>query len=125
METVVEVVSEDQFRVHCISTGGRVLNMSITGPHGVVSPLSDIQAVGTQTWMGNDSYSGVSGTLAGADDGDTYNCTASNGVSSVHNSSAEIRGMYLGALLCCFWYFPFLYSCQQTSDRVTGEGVPQ
>ena len=53
---VVEVVSEDQFRVHCISTGGRVLNMSITGPHGVVSPLSDIQAVGNQTWMGNDGY---------------------------------------------------------------------
>ena len=44
---VAEVVSEDQFRVHCISTGGRVLNMSITGPHEVVSPLSDIQAVGT------------------------------------------------------------------------------
>ena len=92
METVVEVVSEDQFRVHCISTGGRVLNMSVTGPHGVVSPLSDIQAVGTQTWMGNDSYSGVTGTLAGADDGDTYNCTASNEVSSLASESIEIRG---------------------------------
>ena len=92
METVVEVVSEDQFRVHCTSTGGRVLNMSITGPHGVVSPLSDIQAVGTQTWMGNDSYSGVTDTIPGADDGDTYNCTASNGVSSLANESIEIRG---------------------------------
>ena len=92
VEEVIEVVSEDQFRVHCISTGGRVLNMSITGPHGVVSPLSDVQAVGTQTWMGNDSYSGVTGTLAGADDGDTYNCTASNGVSSLASESVEIRG---------------------------------
>ena len=102
MEAVVEVMSEDQFRVHCISTGGRVLNMSITGPHGVVSPLSDIQAVGNQTWMGNDSYSGVTATLAGADDGDTYNCTASNGVSSVHNSSAKIRGSCVLYILCCF-----------------------
>ena len=102
MEAVVEVVSEDQFRVHCISTGGRVLNMSITGPHGVVSTLSDIQAVGTQTWMGNDGYSGVTATLAGADDGDTYNCTASNGVSSVHNNSAEIRGILVLHVLCCF-----------------------
>ena len=106
VETVIEVVGEDQFRVHCISTGGRVLNMSIIGPHEVVSPLSDMQAVGTQTWMGNDSYSGVTGTLAGADDGDTYNCIASNGVSSVHNSSAEIRGIcVLYNTLLFFLYF--------------------
>ena len=43
--------------------------MPITEPHGVVSALSNIQAVGTQRWMGNDSYS-VSGTVAGANDGD-------------------------------------------------------
>jgi hypothetical protein len=86
VETVIEVVTEDQFRVHCISTGGRVLNMSVTEPHGVVSPLSNIQPVGTRRWMGNDSYSGVTGTLEGADDGDAYNCTASNGVSSATDS---------------------------------------
>ena len=95
METVIEVVTADQFRVHCISTGGRVLNMSVTGPNGVVSPLSDIQAVGTQRWMGNDSYSGVTGTLEGADDGDTYNCTASNGVSSATDS------IVIGTLSMC------------------------
>ena len=91
MKIVVKVMREDQFKVHCTSTGGRALNMSITGPHGVVSPLSDIQAVGTQTWMGDDRYSSVTGTLAGADDGDTYNCTASNGVSSA-NGVVRIRG---------------------------------
>ena len=87
LEAVVDVVTEE---IHCTSTGGRVLNMSITGPHGVVSALSNIQAVGTQKWMGNDSYS-ASGTVAGANDGDTYNCTASNGVSSA-TDSVEIRG---------------------------------
>ena len=56
----------------------------------MVSALSNIQAVGTQRWMGNDSYS-ASGTVAGANDGDTYNCTASNGVSSA-TDSVEIRG---------------------------------
>ena len=86
MEADIEVVRADQFRVRCNSTGGRVLNMSVTGPHVVVSPLSNIQAVGTQRWMGNDSYSGVTGTLEGAGDGDTYNCTASNGVSSATDS---------------------------------------
>ena len=88
VEAVIVVQTEE---LHCISTGGRVLNMSITGPHGVVSALSNIQAVGTQRWMGNDSYS-ASGSIAGADDGDTYNCTASNGVSSTTSNILEIRG---------------------------------
>ena len=89
VEAVVDTASEE---LHCISTGGRVLNMSITGPHGVVSALSYIQAVGTQRWMGNDSYS-ASGSIAGADDGDAYNCTASNGVSSA-TSSIKLRGSF-------------------------------
>ena len=58
----------------------------------MVSALSYIQAVGTQRWMGNDSYS-VSGSIAGADDGDAYNCTASNGVSSA-TSSIKFRGSF-------------------------------
>ena len=89
MEAVIEVATEDQFRVHCTSTGGRGLNMSITGPHGVVYP--PITAVGTQRWMGNDSYSAYA-TLQGADDDSTYNCIASNGVSSA-NDSIEIGGI--------------------------------
>ena len=79
MEAVIEVVTEDIFRVNCTSTGGRVLNMPITGPHGVVYP--PITAFGTQRWMGSDSYSAYA-TLQGADDGDIYDCIASNGVSS-------------------------------------------
>ena len=82
MELAVEVLSEGLFKVNCTSTGGRVLNMSITGPHGVVSALSNIQAVGTQRWMGNDSYSIVTSTIADADNGDIYECMASNGISS-------------------------------------------
>ena len=43
------------FRVRCTSTGGRVLNMSVTGPD-FKSDLSNIQAVGTLMRMGNDSH---------------------------------------------------------------------
>ena len=91
MEAVIEVVTEDIFRVHCTSIGGRVLNMPITGPHGVVYALGNIQPVGTQRWMGNDSYSAY-GILRGADDGDVY-CIASNGVSSA-TDSIEIGGIF-------------------------------
>ena len=90
MKAVIEVVTEDQFGVNCTSTGGRVLNMSVTGPHGVVYPLSNIQPVGTQRWMGNDSYSAYA-TLQGANDGDIYDCMASNGASSATDRT-EIRG---------------------------------
>ena len=93
MKAVIEVVTEDQFRVNCTSTGGRVLNMSVTGPHGVVYPLGNIQPVGTRRWMGNDSYSAYA-TLQGADDGDIYDCIASNGISFA-NDSIENGGRYL------------------------------
>ena len=43
------------FRVRCTSTGGRILNMSVTGPD-FNSELSNIQAVGTLKRMGNDIY---------------------------------------------------------------------
>ena len=56
----------------------------------VVSALSNIQAVGTQRWMGNDSYS-ASGSIAGADDGDTYNCTASNGCYQQHSTTKRFN----------------------------------
>ena len=98
MKAVIEVVTEDQFRVNCTSTGGRVLNMSVTGPHGVVYP--PITVVGTQRWMGDDSYSAYA-TLRGADDGDIYNCMASNGVSSV-TDRIEIGGRLSNMILCNF-----------------------
>ena len=96
MEAVIEVVTEDIFRVNCTSTGGRVLNMSITGPHGVVYALNNIQPVITQRWMGNDSYSAYA-TLQGADNGDVY-CIASNGVSSA-TDSIEIGGIFISTLV--------------------------
>ena len=77
----IEMISSgnETFRVRCTSTGGRVLNMSVTGPD-FKSDLSNIQAVGIQMWMGNDSYTATTGNITGGSVG-YYYCTASNGVS--------------------------------------------
>ena len=86
-----EVVSRKYktFRVTCTSTGGRVLNMFVTGPD-FNSHLSNIKAVDTVMRMGNDMFSGTTQTLT-ASYGEIYNCTASNGV-SVLTKSIELKG---------------------------------
>ena len=83
--TSIEMISDgnEAFRVRCTSTGGRVLNMSVTGPDFNFE-LSNIQAVGNQTWMGNDSYTATTGNITGSSEKhEVYYCTASNGVSSL------------------------------------------
>ena len=64
--SVTEVISGrmKSFRVRCTSTGGRVLNMSVTGPD-FNSELSNIQAVGTLKRMGNDSYTATTAAING------------------------------------------------------------
>ena len=90
----IEVVSgrERTFKVQCTSSGGRALNMSVTGPAGFNSDLDNIQAVGTPQRMGNDSFSGNTDTIPGGSDGQSYQCTASNGVSTDPTGSVELRG---------------------------------
>ena len=73
------------FRVRCTSTGGRVLNMYVTGPD-FNSELSNIQAVGTLKRMGNDIYTATTATIKGSGYPQTYNCTASNGASYLIDS---------------------------------------
>ena len=85
----VESVREGTFTVTCTSSGGTVLSSSLTGPGGLDLEL---QPVGTPERRGQDTYSVTTGTRAGSD-GDTYHCTASNGVPSPHGQDAEtLRG---------------------------------
>ena len=79
MNVSIDVVSERQgtFRVTCTSSGGTVLSSSLTGPGGLDLEL---QPVGTPQYRGQDTYHATTGTLTGGSDGDTYHCTASNGV---------------------------------------------
>ena len=53
--------------------------MSVTGPD-FNSDLSNIQAVGNQMWMGNDTTGNITGS---SEKHKVYYCTASNGVSSL------------------------------------------
>ena len=80
------------FRVRCTSSGGRALSMSVTGPGGFSEDLDNIQAVGTPQRMGSDRFSDSTDILPGGSDGQLYECTASNGVSSDPTGSVELSG---------------------------------
>ena len=80
------------FRVRCTSSGGRALSMSVTGPGGFSEDLDNIQAVGTPQRMGSDSFSDSTDIISGGSDRQSYECTASNGVSSDPTGSVELRG---------------------------------
>ena len=94
MTTSILVASarEGEFRVQCTSTGGRALSMSITGPDGYSSDLTNnIQPVGTQSWIGSDIYTTTtSDVITGGNDGDMYQCTVT-GLTS-NTDSVELRG---------------------------------
>ena len=92
MEVSIDVESarEGTFTVTCTSSGGTVLSSSLTGPGGLDLEL---QPVGTPQYRGQDTYSVTTGTRTGSD-GDTYHCTASNGVSESEPSDTEtLRGV--------------------------------
>ena len=83
------------FVVNCTSTGGRALNMSVTGPDGYSSDLNSIQSLGDLQRMGNDAFSASTDVISGGKDGSIYNCTSFNGVSQVSNSSNRLRGNFI------------------------------
>ena len=80
------------FRVRCTSSGGRALSMSVTGPGGFSEDLDNIQAVGTPQRMGSDSFFGSTVIISEGSDGQSDECTASNGVPPDPTSSVELRG---------------------------------
>ena len=83
---------EKKLRVKCTSTGGKALNMTVTGPVGFNAHLNHIEAVGDAKRIGDDKFAASTGVISKGEDGDIYQCTASNGVSSNSNSSMELRG---------------------------------
>ena len=89
---VVVSAREGEFRVQCTSTGGIALSMTVTGPDGYSSDLTNnIQRMGTQSWIGNDSYSATtSDIITGGNDGDMYECTVTGSTSNT--DSVVLRG---------------------------------
>ena len=68
--------------------------MSVTGPGDFSEDLDNIQAVGTPQRMGSDSFSDSTVIISGGSDGQVYECTASNGVSSDPTGSVELTGLH-------------------------------
>ena len=95
----------------CISSGGRALNMSITGPEKHKHKLSSIEAVNDPQGIGNDMFSVSSINILSGQDGAVYQCTASNGVSPDPTNSTELKGScLLSRDLYIRYYFTF-HSC--------------
>ena len=57
-------VREGEFRVQCTSTGGIALSMTVTGPDGYSSNLTNnIQPVGTLEYIGSDIYTATTSDI--------------------------------------------------------------
>ena len=97
----IQVLSRRQgtFRVTCTATGGTVLTSSFSGPGGVNLVLQPEGAVGR---TGQNTYSVASGTISGRSNGDTYQCTATDPLSSPASSdSAVLAGIVYACMSIC------------------------
>ena len=95
----IQVLSrrEGTFSVTCTATGGTVLTSSFTGPGGVDLVL---QPVGTVGRTGQNTYSVTSDTISGRSNGDTYLCTATDGVSSPAPSDSAVLAGIVYTMSC-------------------------
>ena len=89
---IVVSATDVTFRVQCTFTGGIALTMSVTGPNGYSSDLTNnIQPMGSLEYRGNDIYTATtSDVITGGNDGDMYECTVT-GLTS-ETDSVELRG---------------------------------
>ena len=79
------------FIVKCTSTGGRALNMAVSGPNGYNTDISSsILPVGTEMYLGADSYTASTEIITTGRDGDVYQCNVTSFASNF--SSVTLRG---------------------------------
>lgn len=64
--------------------------MTFDGPS--IHNLSSIESVGIPQRTGGDNFSVITNNISGGRDGDVYQCSASNGVSSDPTDSVQLRG---------------------------------
>ena len=91
----IEVVSgrERLLRLSCTTTGGQTLKIRIEGPNNKASVESlQVKPRGDTERTGNDTYSATTGIIAGGNNGDIYQCTASNGVASDQTHVTVLKG---------------------------------
>ncbi|CAI8031931.1 hypothetical protein GBAR_LOCUS18085, partial [Geodia barretti] len=110
----IEVEAETStFRVRCTSTGGRALNMTVSGPNGFNSDIStNIQAVGTRRYLGSDRYTAMTDVISSGRVGDVFQCN----VTSVTSTTANVT---VGAVITS------LEQTAPTTVRVTWSPIPE
>ena len=79
------------FIVTCYSIGGRALNITVTGPNGMVT-TGNISATNEPWRRGHDVFFATTDTITGGSNGDTYHCTSSNGVATDRTGDVVLRG---------------------------------
>ena len=89
----IEVVSETStFRMRCSSTGGRALDMAVSGPqYNSVISSSNIEPVGTRMYLGADNYTGSTDVISSGSDGDMYQCSVTS-VGDPVTGTVTLRG---------------------------------
>ena len=98
VKSSVEVISgrEGTFKVNCTtSSGGKTFTMDVEGPgySGEEQGQMRVEAVGAPQKMGNDTYSATTSVISGGCNGDTYQCTASNGAAPDQQHSVTLKGI--------------------------------
>ena len=91
----IEVVSgrERFFRVTCTTTVGEALNINFEGINYSSVEQLLVKEVCEPQRIGNDTYYANTRIIAGGNDGDIYQCTASNGVTSDKIHATMLKGI--------------------------------
>ena len=88
------VTGASTFRVRCTSTGGRALDMDVSGPNGYSSNISsNIELVGIRNFRGSDSYTATTEFISDGMAGDVYQCNVTNVASRTGSVTVEGNAM--------------------------------
>ena len=114
--SIIEVISgrEGTFRVECTSSGGKTFTMDVEGPgySGEEQGQMRVEAVGDPQRMGSDTYSATTSVIPGGCNGDTYQCTASNGAAPDQSHTVELKGIpQMHDVLSEYVYYPTRFQC--------------
>ena len=115
--TAIEVVTgTSPFRVRCTSTGGRVLDMDVSGPNGYSSDISNnIEPVGTRMYLGSDSYTAATEFVSDGMAGDVYQYNVTSVVSRTGNVTVKGKSLFVSFIS---WILLFFSCC--SSHQFTG-----
>ena len=93
MSVSIEVeVGTAKFRVRCTSTGGRALDMILSGPDGYSADISSrIQPDGSRRYLGSDMYTATTHVISDGRDGDVYWCSVTS--SNSQTAGTTVRGI--------------------------------